>query len=248
MSNETEIRPFRVDMSDGAIADLRPPIAGEGTNMNDRAAAPRDMTSLQFLRYEDLRLQELLTQVRRDQNPVGVVDDRSRAASVERRYRYGQAAKQILGHLALRQRAAIDVAVAIRPRSELRATSDEIIDRATRCRALIDELQDILRSHPLMSLNAEGDFAPRLAQLAELAGATIHWELREGIPLIEKAINAGLPVSGFHDGLYVVRHARCKLNSGGPQWYERAPIVSRVLTVWDHFMGAGLFRHGCGPE
>jgi hypothetical protein len=163
--------------------------------MNDRVAAPRDMNSLQFLRYEDLLLQELVAQVQSDRNPVEVVDYSSRSASVERRYRYGQAAKQILRHLALRQCAAIDVASAIRLGPELRTPSDEIVDRATRCRALIDELREILRSHPLMSLNAEGDFAPRLAQLADLAGATIHWELRAGIPLIEEAINVGLSVS-----------------------------------------------------
>jgi hypothetical protein len=201
----------------------------------DSSARYGTTTSLDVLQYEDLFLRDLFVQIRSDQEPLEVVDDDSRGASVLRRYRYGEAAKQALRHLAIRQSAAMDVARAIATVADLGSTAAKIIQRGTACRVLINELREVVRHHALMNLNTGTDFALRMAELMDMADETIDWELSEAIPLIEKVLPGGSPVR-FRNARYIRNHAPTKLDPTGPQWYERAPLVSRLLTVYDHLL------------
>jgi hypothetical protein len=51
------------------------------------------------------------------------------------------------------------------------------------------------------------------------------------------AVRSWLTKSGDQDPLksadHIVRHAPTSLSPQGPRWYERAPIISRVLTIYD---------------
>ena len=183
-------------------------------------------TSLDILQYEDLFLRDLFVQIRGDQEPLDVFDDESRAASVQRRYRYGQTSKEALRHLAIRQSAAMDVATAITAVPDLGSTAAKIIDRGTACRVLINELREVVRHYALMNLSAGSDFAVRMVELMDMAEETIDWELHDAIPTIGKVLATGGSVVRFRDARYVRNHAPTKLDPTGPQWYERAPVVS----------------------
>ena len=65
------------------------------------------VTSLDVLRSEDKLLRDPLRRLRADQDPLRVTDDRTRAASVDHRYRYGREAKEMLRRLAVRDSAAM---------------------------------------------------------------------------------------------------------------------------------------------
>jgi len=195
-----------------------------------------DTSSLDVLRYEDLFLKDLFGRVRRDQDPIETVDYESRAASVERRYRYGQACKQSLRCLAIRQSAAMDVAKTVMSTPELAQAGAKMIERGTVCRPLINELRVVVRAQGPMNLNSGYDFAGRMAELMEMADETIDWELNDAIPLIEGWLVVSCSAPRFHGARYITNHAPTRLNPAGPRWYERAPVVSRFVTMYDHLM------------
>jgi hypothetical protein len=195
-----------------------------------------EASSLAVLRYEDLFLKDLFCRIRRDQDPIETPDYDSRAASVERRYRYGQACKQSLRCLAIRQSAAMDVAKAAMSMPQLAEASAKMIERGTLCRPLINELRVVVRAQGPMNLNSGYDFAGHMAALMEMADETIDWELNDAIPLIEGWVVASRSAPRFRGARYVTRHAPTRLNPDGPRWYERAPVVSRLGTLFDHVM------------
>jgi hypothetical protein len=135
----------------------------------------------------------------------------------------------------------MDVASAIDAIPALRATAAGIRERRTGCRALINELRDVTRTTTPMGLNVGQHFDERLAELMAMAEMTIDWELDQAIPTIEKALDPRPGSAPFRSAHYVRVHAPTKLDPSGPRWYERAPVVSRVLTVWDHLVEAQVY-------
>lgn len=194
-------------------------------------------SSLDVLEAQDRLLRDMFQQIRDDERPILVVDAVTRARSVERRYRYGQAVKAALRQLAVRQSAAVDVASAIAQIPALAATAENIQERASRCRTLINECRDTVRSRPLMSVNAEGGFVERFSALMELADATVAWELQAAIPRIRASLHETGEQARFHTERHVRRDAPTRLATK-PRWYESAPVLSRLKTLYDHLMEA----------
>jgi signal transduction histidine kinase len=193
-------------------------------------------TSLDVLLNEDFYLKDLFAQIRSHQFPTPVDGEDERLASVLHRYRYSDLAKRALRHLAIRQAAARDVATAIRRLPELRTTADQIEERGTVCRAVINQLRDRVRKQSPMSLRGSEHFIEWLSQLIGETELSIEWELTEGLPLAIKTLHSTKWIPGFKSAAYIRGHAPTKLNPAGPRWYEYAPIVSKIVTIWDHVL------------
>ena len=136
-------------------------------------AAPRtEETSLDVLLREDQILKDLFRRV-----------DASRGSSVEDRYDYGNAAKQIIRHLATRQAALMNIGHAISDFPAMRPAATRMIDRGTDRRRLIDQLGDMSRAIQSLYLNQGQDFDTPLTALIEAVNTEIDWELAVAIPL-----------------------------------------------------------------
>lgn len=179
--------------------------------------------ALDVLQREDQLLKDLFQLVRAAQG-----------SSVEARYDYGNAAKQIIRHLATRQASLMSVARAIFEFPSLRDTAARMIDRGTDRRILIDKVGDMSRSIQSVYLNQGQDFDTPLTSLIDAVNTEIDWELADAIPLIEDTLTAKERSSLFDSARYVERHAPTRLSISGPRWHERAPIVSRIVTIYDH--------------
>ena len=176
-------------------------------------------TSLDVLLREDQILKDLFERV-----------NASRGSSVEDRYDYGNAAKQIIRHLATRQAALMNVGHAISDFPAMRPAATRMIDRGTDRRSLIDELGDMSRAIQSLYLNQGQDFDTPLTALIEAVNTEIDWELALAIPFIEHTLSASERTSLFDSARYIERHAPTTLSTSGPRWYEHA---SRVLAHGD---------------
>ena len=180
-------------------------------------------TSLDVLLREDQVLKNLFQRV-----------SASRGSSVEDRYDYGNAAKQIIRHLATRQASLMNVGHAISAFPALRPTATRMIERGTERRRLIDELGDMSRAIQSPYLNQGQDFDTPLIALIEAVSTEIDWELTVAIPFIEHSLTASERISLFDSARYIERHAPTTLSTSGPRWYEHAPVFSRLVTLFDH--------------
>lgn len=115
--------------------------------MNRNSSVGHDQTSLDLLESENLFLRDLFGQL-----------DKCRSSSVGGRYKYGNLAKQTIRHLAIRQSSLMNVAVAITSIPALRATGERMKERGTDRRRIYDDLGDMARNVPVMSLNQGQDF------------------------------------------------------------------------------------------
>jgi hypothetical protein len=180
-----------------------------------------EQTSLDVLVSADFSLQDLFVEV-----------EQARGPSVEQRYRYGELAKEVLSLLAVRQASVTDVAGAVSAIRELRQVGTGLLERAMACRPLIDELVDMSVGVQGMYLNLGQDFDGPFKELIDEASSTIRWELEDAIPQIVKVLAPNGTDLDFHSARFVRHHAPCRLNPSGVRWYEHAPVISRIVTIW----------------
>jgi len=131
----------------------------------------------------------------------------------------------------------MDVANALSSIPALHSTAARMADRARDRRPLIDEVGDLSRSIQGISLNTGQDFDGPLTSLIALITPEIEWELLEAIPLIQRSLGPDAEGVTFESARYVTRHAPTHLNLLGRRWYEHAPVVSRLVTIYDHIRG-----------
>jgi hypothetical protein len=179
-------------------------------------------TSLDTLRHEDLLLKGLFQRI-----------GESWGSSVDARYDYGNAAKQIIRHLATRQSSLMNVATATSDAPALRTTASRMVDGGTDRRALINKVGDMSRTIQGMYLNQGQDFDGPLTALIDAVNPEIEWELSDALPLIQRTLSAEDTAALFSSARYVERHAPTSLNPAGPRWYEHAPVISRLVTFFD---------------
>ncbi len=191
--------------------------------MKRHASTSAPETSLDALSRENHILKELFEQI-----------NASRGSSVEARYDYGNAAKQVIRHLATRQASLMDVGHSISEVPALRPTAARMITRGQDHRSLIDELGDLSRAIQSVYLNQGQDFDTPLSALMSAVNTEIDWEQAEAIPLIERTLSSEERSSLFRSARYVERHAPTRLSVSGPKWWEHAPIFSRIVTLYDH--------------
>ena len=189
-------------------------------------------SSLEVLKMEDLGLRQHFKRIRQLLDPSFRISGYdSRATEVLRRYEYATVVKEVLFSLAVRQSAAMDVAKTIAQRPELAPTAAKIIERGTVCRPILHELREMRRLQNPMSLALNSEFEEALRSLLKVSSLTIEWELQEAIPRITQSFDVESAVTQFRTAGYVRRHAPRRLCLSGPQWYESAPVVSRLLTL-----------------
>ncbi len=191
--------------------------------MKRRTSPNGQRTSLDVLLRENQILKDLFEQI-----------DASRQSSVEARYDYGNAAKQVIRHLGTRQSSLMDVGTAISRVPALETTAARMVGRGTNRRSLIDELGDMSRSIQGVYLNQGQDFDTPLTALMDALKPEIEWESTQAIPLIERTLSAKEKSRLFESARYVERHAPTRLSVSGPRWWERAPVISRLVTLYDH--------------
>jgi len=187
------------------------------------ASHRHDQNSLDALESENQHLRDLFSQI-----------DTCRSTSVEDRYVHGNLAKQVIRHLAIRQSSLMNVATAISPISSLHSTGVRMRDRGTDRRGGYDHVGDMARDVGVMDLNLGQDFDGPLEALIDAARTEMDWESAEAIPLIRRSVSTESAATLFSSARYVQRHAPMKLHRGGPRWYEHAPVISRVATVFGH--------------
>lgn len=189
-------------------------------------------SSLEVLKQEDLRLRDYFQRINQLLDPafqISGYDDR--ATEVLRRYEYATVVKEVLFRLAVRQSAAMDVAKTIAARQELAPTAAKIVERGTLCRPMLHELRQMRRLENPMSLAVDSEFEEALRSLLKVSSITIEWELQEAIPRIAQSFDDVSAVAPFRTADFVRRHAPRRLCLSGPQWYESAPVVSRLLML-----------------
>jgi len=187
-----------------------------------RRSLQSSKTSLVSLRHEDLLLKGLFERI-----------GESRGSTVDARYDCGNAAKQIIRHLATRQSSLMNVATAISDVPPLRSTASRMVERGTDRRALINKVGDMSRTIQGMYLNQGQDFDGPLTALIDAVSPEIEWELSDALPLIQRSLSTEDAAALFSSARYVERHAPTSLNTSGPRWHEHAPVVSRLVTFFD---------------
>lgn len=200
--------------------------------MKRHASISRSETSLDLLERENTLLLGLFDQI-----------DECRGSSVEDRYDHGNLAKQVIQHLAIRQSSLMNVGAAISPFLSLRSIGERMIEGGTDRRAAYDEVGDLARDVEVMNLNQGQDFDGPLIDLIGAVKPEMDWELTEAIPLIRRSLHEVDTANVFCTSRYATRHAPTKLSVKGPQWYERAPMISRVVTMYDRIKDFPASNH-----
>jgi len=179
-------------------------------------------SALDLLEKEDLELRRLFEVLRQH-----------RGDSVEDRADYGNAAKDVLRHLATRESALVEVGEAVSAQPGLEHLSAQLEDRMGKRREQIDRVERMSRGVQGINLNQGQDFDSELQELEQIIGTEIEWELEEAIPQIHHAMGSDVD-HDMRSARYVQQHAPTNLEPSGPRWVERAPVVSRLLTIYDH--------------
>lgn len=184
-----------------------------------------ERTSLDMLENEDRRILALSAQM-----------DDTHGTEVTDRADYGNQAKLLIRHFAAREAAVLDVVDGLR-----RAGSDgcaELADRfagdMTARRNQMDVVEKMSRGVQGLYLNTGQPFDEELGSLMEIIRPDIEWDLEEGIPRVRSELGEEGCAEVFHDADHVARHAPTNLSPTGPAWWERAPVVSRLVTIVQH--------------
>ncbi len=176
-------------------------------------------TALDLLREEDLEVRGLFDQLQATRGPT-----------VDERADHGILAKQLIRHVATREAALDDVARALSG-TDLQPLAERIADGTRQRREHIDRVEHMSRGIQGINLNAGQDFEGELQALIDVLRPEIAWEPHQAIPMVRRSLDDGgdLQLHGAHR---VATHAPTSLNPTGPKWYERAPVVGWLLTVY----------------
>lgn len=182
-----------------------------------------DADALELLESEDLELRELFTELRQ-----------RRGSSVEDRAEYGGIAKEIVRHVAVREAALVDVAEVAADDPGLSELASRIEHGRTTSRPHIDRVEKMSRGVQGMNLRVGQDFDAEMEELVQLVGTEIEWDLSEAIPELRASLRRSNRAGELKSARHLRKHAPTKLDPHGPRWWERAPVISRFLTVYDH--------------
>lgn len=183
--------------------------------------APDD-DALDLLEREDRELRRLFEAI-----------DAARADTVRGRATYGDLAKDIIQHLATREAALVEVARRLGEVTDLHTVVGALDADSSERRELLDQLEKMSRGVQGINLNTGQDFDGVLQQVIDQVNPAIDRELSESVPAIRSWISATGEPDPLKSADYVVRHAPTSLSPAGSRWYERAPVVSRLLTIYD---------------
>jgi hypothetical protein len=170
---------------------------------------------------EDLQLRSLFTRLQQNQG-----------ASVQERATYGDLAKEIIRHVAIRESAVADVVRSVGNEPELESMSESLQRCMTIRRPVISEVEKKSRGVQGINLNTGQDFHRPLMELVQQVGPEIEWELNEVVPAIRGSLGEEESAS-LRGADYLAKHAPTALKGSEPRWVERAPVISRLVTLYD---------------
>jgi hypothetical protein len=182
-----------------------------------------DANALELLENEDLELRGLFSELRQRRGP-----------SVQDRAEYGDIAKEIVRHVAVREAALIDVAVVASEDPQLGGTASRIEHGRSTSRTHIDRVEKMSRGVQGINLRTGQDFDAEVEELIQVVGTEIEWDLAEAIPELEASLQRNHRQDELKRAKHLRTHAPTRLDPRGPHWRERAPVISRLLTVFDH--------------
>ena len=180
-------------------------------------------TSLDVLEREDIELEKLFGQISANER-----------STVEERAEYGDVAKTVIRTVATRESALVDVSDAVAGVPALQPISERLRWATSDRREAIDRVERMSRGVHGINLNAGQDFDDEFGTLMRIIGSEIEWELGQAIPAMKYALAEGEDTASFKSGQHVTQHAPTNLDPSGPRWLERAPVISRLITLYDH--------------
>lgn len=192
----------------------------------------KEGTALDVLQAEDLELRQLFA-------ALGA----ARGTSVEERARYGDSAKEIIRHLAIREAALVDVAKVAGDDPNLQALASRIDQNIRQHRRIIDRVEKMSRGVQGINLRAGQDFDGSMDELTQLVGTEIVWELEVALPEVQGALRATRREDELKSAGHISAHAPTNLSPEGPRWWEQAPLISRLITVYDRLRDFPRARH-----
>lgn len=158
----------------------------------------------------------------------------NRGQRVEQRARYGDLVKRLIRQLASREAAAVDVSIGLQRVEGLDGIASRLHAGTAERRQRIDRVERMSRGVLGLSLNTGQEFDPELVALGGVMHEQIRWEISEAIPAIRQQVPEAEQAEIFRSARHLKRHAPTNLDPEGPRWRERARIVSRLLTIFDH--------------
>lgn len=158
----------------------------------------------------------------------------ARGPSVEDRAVYGDLAKEIIRHVATREASLTEIARIAGDTPALRPVVEQLEAEAPTRRSLFDQAEKMSRGVQGINLNTGQEFDGVLQELIQVVGTEIEWDLGEAIPTVRAWARQSEADEDLTSADHVAKHAPTSLHPEGPRWYERAPFVSRVITVYDH--------------
>jgi hypothetical protein len=179
--------------------------------------------ALDLLESEDRELRRLFAEIQE-----------SRGRSVDDRARYGDLAKEIIRHLANREAALVDVQQVLDDASDMSQVSTKLAEGVSDRRTLIDQLEKMSRGVQGINLNTGQDFDAVLRQVIDVVSSDIELDTTDLIPTVAEWLSRSGREKELHSAEHIVKHAPTNLSPKGPRWYERAPFVSRLVTMYDH--------------
>lgn len=179
--------------------------------------------ALDVLENEDLELRELFTRLQQ-----------SRGLSVGERAEYGNLAKTVIRHVATREAALVDVTRALGDAPEYQDVSSRLGSNMLEGRPYLDRVEKMSRGIQGMNLRTGQDFDGEMLDLIQVIGTEIEWELRQGLPQLRGSRTGASWQGDLKSARHIERHAPTNLRPDGPRWWERAPIISRLITAYDH--------------
>ena len=179
--------------------------------------------ALNLLENEDRELRRLFTKLQQ-----------KRGLSVEERADYGDLAKSVVRHMATREAALVDVTRVLGDAPEQQNVFSRLESNMLEGRPYLDRVEKMSRGVQGMNLRIGQDFENEMLDLVQVIGAQIEWELGQGLPQLRGALSGTSRQREFKSAEHVERHAPTNLRPDGPRWWERAPVISRLITVYDH--------------
>lgn len=177
--------------------------------------------ALELLQQENVSLTALFDEL-----------EASTGQSVIDRASHGAQIKRLLRRLALREAAKADIAHALEAEPELDAVRQKVLGCVKDRRSAINDLGLMTRHIQGIDLNSTQDVDAVVWRARDIVLPEILWELSEGVPTLRRSLS-GAQQASMRSARYLRKHAPTKLNPKGPQWYERARVVSWFVTAWD---------------
>jgi hypothetical protein len=180
-------------------------------------------TSLDLLEAEDRRILELSDEL--------VAASRE---SVEDRAQWGNRAKLLVRHVATREASLLDVVVGTQHVAGLEQLSSRFMGDPEPRRQHLNTVEHMSRGVKGISLNTGQEFDAELEGLVEVLRPGITFDLIEGVPAVRAALDEQQLAEVFQPADHVARHAPTHVDPHRPRWWERTPVVSRLVTAFHH--------------